>query len=186
MGGSNITSSAYNSSTKAVSISNVTGNIVITATAAAAQSYTNQIPISTDTSGKVYNSTGYKSGYRLGSSGTESELSGMYVTGFIPCKRGDIIRMKNVTFQYGVGTSSNQRLSFYDANKTHLCQTNATGLAGMSYNGQNTSIKGSDGIYTQFTVGDLSGLNTTNTAYFRINGTYIGSDSIITVNEEIK
>ena len=39
MGGTNITSSAYNSSTKTISIANVTGNLVITATASAPSSY---------------------------------------------------------------------------------------------------------------------------------------------------
>lgn len=150
-----------------------------------AAALTNQIPVSTDTDGSIYNGVGYQSGYRLGSSGDPSEQSGSYLTGFIPCKVGDTIYMKNVTFQYGVTdglASSNQRLSFYDSNKTHLLQTNATGLGGVA-----GGIKGDDGIWTQFTVREtMSGTDCSGVAYFRINGSYIGADSIITINETIE
>lgn len=143
--------------------------------------YTNQIPISTDTDGSVY---GYKSGYRLDSSGTSSSQDGSYVTGFIPCAVGDIVRMKNVTFTYGVTsglTSNNQRISFYDSNKTHLTQTNASVLASIA-----NGIKGDDNIWAQFTPQQtMNGIDCSGLAYFRINASYIGDDSIITVNEEI-
>lgn len=143
--------------------------------------YTNQIPISTDTDGSVY---GYQAGYRLGSSGTLSAMSGSYITGFIPVSVGDTVYMKNVTFQYGVSsglTSNNQRLSFYDASKTHITQTNATGLGGVA-----AGVKGDDNIWTQFTPKSTMGnVDCSGVAYFRINAAYIGDDSIITVNEPI-
>ena len=146
--------------------------------------YTNQIPISTDTDGSVYNGVGYQAGYRLGSSGTPSAESSSYITGFIPCKVGDVVRMKNITFQYGVTsglTSNNQRLSFYDSSKTHLLQTNATGLGGVA-----AGIKGDDDIWTQFRPQKtMDSVDCSNVAYFRINAAYIGDDSIITVNETI-
>lgn len=143
--------------------------------------YTNQIPISTDTDGSVY---GYQAGYRLGSGGTLSAMSGSYITGFIPVSVGDTVYMKNVTFQYGVSsglTSNNQRLSFYDASKTHITQTNATGLGGVA-----AGVKGDDNIWTQFTAkSNMGGVDCSGVAYFRINAAYIGDDSIITVNEPI-
>lgn len=146
--------------------------------------YTNQIPISTDTDGSVYNGVGYQAGYRLGSSGTPSAESSSYITGFIPCKVGDVVRMKNITFQYGVTsglTSNNQRLSFYDSSKTHLLQTNATGLGGVA-----AGIKGDDDIWTQFRPQKtMDGVDCSDVAYFRINAAYIGEDSVITVNETI-
>lgn len=55
--------------------------------------YINQIPVSVDSDGSVYNTIGYKSGYRLSSSGTEKALAGSFVTGFIPVKAGDVIRI---------------------------------------------------------------------------------------------
>lgn len=186
MGGTDVTSTVYSNGN--INIAEVTGDIVITAVAIVTTStsgaYTNQIPISTDTDGTIFNSVGYQSGYRLSSSGALSSLSGCYVTGFIPCKVGDVIRMKNVTFQYGVTTnpnSGNQRLSFYDSSKAHILQTNATGLGGVC-----NGVKGDDNIWTEFTVKSaMGGTDCSGAAYFRINAAYIGADSIITVNEEI-
>ena len=143
--------------------------------------YTNQIPISTDTDGSVY---GYKSGYRLNSGGAPDVMSGSYLTGFIPVSVGDTVYMKNVTYQYGVNSglsSANQRISFYNASKTHVVQINAAGLAGNA-----NGVKGDDNIWTQFTPkSTMGGVNCSGVAYFRINASYIGDDSIITVNEPI-
>ena len=143
--------------------------------------YTNQIPISTDTDGSVY---GYKAGYRLNSGGAAEVMSGSYLTGFIPVSVGDTVYMKNVEFKYGVSsglTSDNQRLSFYNASKTHVYQASAVSLAG-NVNG----IKGDDNIWTQFTPkSTMGGVDCSGVAYFRINAAYIGDDSIITVNEPI-
>ena len=143
--------------------------------------YTNQIPISTDTDGSIY---GYKAGYRLSSSGASDVMSGSYLTGFIPVSVGDTVYMKNVTFKYGVNsglTSANQRISFYNASKTHVVQVNAMGLAGNA-----NGVKGDDNIWTQFTLkSTVNNINCSGVAYFRINAAYIGDDSIITVNEPI-
>lgn len=62
--------------------------------------YINQIHISTDENGAVYNGTGYKVGVRLSSTGEEKELDASatepaFLTGFIPIKSGDVIRFKN-------------------------------------------------------------------------------------------
>lgn len=143
--------------------------------------YTNQIPISTDTDDSVY---GYKAGYRLNSGGAADTQSGSYLTGFIPIAVGDTVYMKNVTFKYGVNsglTSANQRISFYNASKTHVVQTNASGLGGVA-----AGVKGDDNIWTQFTPkSNMGGVDCSGVAYFRINAAYIGDDSIITVNEPI-
>lgn len=149
-----------------------------------APAYTNQIPISTDVDGGVYNGIGYLEGYRLGSGGTPSDQNGSYLTGFIPCKTGDVVYLKNMTFQYGIDsglTSSNQRLSFYDSGKNHIFQTNASALGGVA-----AGVKDDDGIWKQFTVKQtMSGTDCSGAAYFRINGSYIGADSVITVNEPV-
>lgn len=67
----------------------------------ASTDFTNQIPISVDTDGSVFNGAGYKTASRLGSSGTVSDIanssasSPVFVTGFIPVKHGDVVRLKN-------------------------------------------------------------------------------------------
>ena len=148
-----------------------------------APSYTNQLPLATDTDGSVYNGVGYASGQRLNSSGAAEGYNGSYLTGFIPVKIGDVVRLKNVKWQNGVTTglnSGNQRISFYSADKAHLGQTNAIGLGG-TLNG----VKDGSGIWTQFTVKNFSGGDITNAAFFRLNCAGITAESIITVNEEI-
>lgn len=146
-------------------------------------SYTNQLSLATDTDGSIYNGVGYASGYRLNSSGAAKGYAGSYLTGFIPVKFGDVVRLKNVKWQNGVSSglnSGNQRISFYNANKSHLGQANAIGLGGAL-----AGVKDANGIWTQFTVKNWSGGNIANAAFFRLNCAGITSESIITVNEEI-
>ena len=112
-----------------ISIPSVTGDIVISATAE--PPYQNQIPISQDTAGAVYNTTGYKEGYRLNSTGAERAYAGLFVTGFIPFTYGQTIMIDRFK-----GTeSSNGGLFFFDSNHTLL--------SGYKYNGMSA-----DGIVT--------------------------------------
>lgn len=148
-----------------------------------APSYTNLLPSATDTDGSIYNGVGWEKGYRLGSDGAPTGQNDSYLTGFIPVKFGDVVHLKNVKWQNGVTTglnSGNQRASFYDANKVHLGQTNAIGLGGML-----SGVKDENGIWTQFTVKNWTGVDLGSAAYFRLNCAEISGDSIITVNEEI-
>lgn len=158
MGGVNITSTAY--SNGSISISEVTGDVVITAVATG---FTNQIPISIDSTGAIYNGTGYKAGYRLStSSGNESAASGMTVTGFIPVPRSATIRIKGIDL-----TSGNSTMAWYG-----------------------TDFKFTSGTYCNgnFEAADANGVRKkafTNAAgYVRISGAF-GENPIITVNEEI-
>lgn len=148
-----------------------------------APSYTNLLPSAIDTDGSIYNGVGWKEGYRISSDGAPTGQDGSYLTGFIPVKIGDVVHLKNVKWQNGVTTglnSGNQRVSFYDANKAHLGQANAIGLGGTL-----SGVKDANGIWTQFTVKNFSGVTLDNAAYFRLNCAEISGESIITVNEEI-
>lgn len=114
MAGTDITSTAY--SEGVINIPTVSGVIVIQIAAAEIPSYTNQIPISKDASGNVFNGTGYKEGYRLNSSGAEVAVSGYVVTGFMPFTLG-----QQILFDKFSGTeTSNGGLCFCDANHTVL------------------------------------------------------------------
>lgn len=173
MGGTNITETAYSNGT--ISIASVTGDLVITAVAVSdgTASYVNQIPISTDASGAVYNGIGYKEDTYL-SSGNDGTKSGIFATGFIPCKIGDTLHCRNIGMQTGQDA---HRLCFYDSSKTCLntLKTSSTGYTGWHY--------GTDGNIETLDI-KTSGSNST-TAYVRICCGYIGDDSVITVNEEI-
>lgn len=136
--------------------------------------YTNQIPISTDASGAVYNGVGYKANTYL-SGGNEGTRNGIYATGFIPCKLGDTLYCKNVGMQTG---QDSHRLSFYDSSKTHLAtiKTTTTAYPGWNY--------GEDGNISSIGI-RVSG-NNQNTAFVRFCCGHIGDDSIVTVNEPIE
>lgn len=95
MGGVDITSTAY--SNGVVSIAKVTGDIVITASAAKKANYTNLAdPSSPD----------WANGERLNSSGTTTSLTGSVVTNWIACKRGDILRIKGIDLTARTNTSN--------------------------------------------------------------------------------
>lgn len=176
MGGADITGDVYSDGN--INIPAVTGDVTITAAAEAAADYTNRIPASTDTDGSVF---GYKSGYRLSSSGAISAQNGSYVTGFIPAKYGDRVYLKNVHFEKtasGSLTTGNQRICFYDETKTLIGLVNAMGTEM-----QERVYEGNHLI--SFRITKTAEYTFSDTAYFRLNCAYIGDDSVITVNEPI-
>ena len=172
MGGVDITSTAY--SNGVVTIPSVTGNVVIAAYASAdSVSYTNQIPISIDSSGNPFGTNGLKSGYYL-SSGNEGAKSGYIVTGFIPITQlPATVRLKDCGFDQ---TDSYCRVCSYDSNFTNISTWKGTNLA--------TAVSGvfdENGMATQFTIS----ASASTTAYIRICGDGLTADSIVTVNEPI-
>lgn len=163
-----------------VSIPEVTGDIVITATAVTqAPSYTNQVPISTDSTGAIYNNIGYKDGYLISNNGVDEEYGHKSVTGFIPIKKGDTIRIKGI---YNNDVNS-CRMCTYNSSKTFKAVRNGSIFASTgSYSLLNDIM-----TYTpnEYFVDDA-------TRYFRFScdtgahtGQEDGSKLIITVNEEI-
>lgn len=158
MGGVDITSEVYSNGT--ISISAVTGDVAITAVATG---FTNQIPISIDSSGSIYNGAGYKAGYRIStSSGNESAASGMTVTGFIPVPNSATIRVKGIDLSSGNST--------------------------MAWYGTDFKFKSGNYCNKAFETADSNGVRKkafTNAAgYIRISGAF-GDNPIITVNEPI-
>lgn len=148
--------------------------------------YTNVLPAATDTDGSIYNEVGWKAGYRLTSSGALEALNASYVTGFIPVKKNDVIRFKDVIWRFGQTTpepnSGNQRMAFYDINKNFITLITAAGVAGQAY-----GVKGDDNIWTKMQIPSttINNISTDNIAYFRLNCAGISGDSVITINEEI-
>lgn len=87
MGGVDVTDTVYSNGT--ITIGNVTGNIVITATAIVEDfeygEFTNLVPTSTVLGGTaIYNGTGYKDGYRISGGTGEAALAGYVTTGVMP------------------------------------------------------------------------------------------------------
>lgn len=168
MGGVDITSTAYNSSTGVISIAEVTGAISITVVAKAPP--VNLLPMAVDSSGASYNGgKGYKSGYRLStSSGSEKAQSGAYVSGLIPYTHGDDIKLVNVgngaVDSYG---NSSYLMPYYSLTGFH------------KYIDLATLTPDADGIITVpgSTLVSLAAGTTYQYKYFRLSCTYIGDDS---------
>ena len=181
MGGTDITSTAWNATTKEVSISKVTGNVVITAIANKLITYTNQVTISTDSSGNIYNNTGYKDGYRINSSGSEAALSGYACTGFIPFTKGQTIRLggNGITFaDYGC------MMMFYDENKKYLSNSGIdySKVGKETYGAWTTEENSVFCLQVENTYPATMGTN----GYIRISAKGAGANMIITLNEEIE
>ena len=180
MGGVDITNTAYSDGN--ISIASVTGDIVITAVATKIVSYTNQVLISTDADGNVYNGTGYKDGYRISSSGAEAALRSATATGFIPFTKGQTIRIGGEGIKYD---KYGCLLMFYDLSKTVIAN------AGIGYDKvgnttygtwttEETSVFCLDPFDTY--PNTLSG----NSGYIRISANGSGANLIVTLDEEIK
>lgn len=141
MGGVDITSTVYNASTGAVTIASVSGPVVITASASAARPvWTNLVPTSLNTTGGVYNTTGYKDGKYL--SNTTATLEGgndanFTLTGRIPYSQADFASGKIICVS-GIDWSTDDHCRFIflktltSASSTPYCKgsTTASGNAG--------------------------------------------------------
>lgn len=164
MGGANITSTAY--SNGVVSISKVTGDIVITAKATVPTSYTNLFSTS---------DPDYSVG-RLSSSGTvNTSYTGGFVSGFIRADYGDVIRARSASSpflsNYGV-------VAFYNEDKVYksLIYTNdTTGRIEMS--SDNMELKTDTSVFSS-SFSDMY--------YVRVMGYGSPDGFVITRNQEIK
>lgn len=141
-------------------------------------SYTNQIPISTDTDGSIYNGKGYRTGY-YDNNGNVGLNTTTDLSGFIPCKIGDVVRLKNVKYD---GSNSSARLTFYKPDKTYIGQV--TSNSSWIMNNIFKAETDASGNYVKITINSHTA--TTGCGFFRISANEINSSSIITVNEEIE
>lgn len=57
--------------------------------------YTNVVSTSVDENGDIFNGSGWMANKQVGSDGSIKDATGTYVTGFIPVKLGDVIRIKD-------------------------------------------------------------------------------------------
>ena len=130
--------------------------------------YKNQIPLSIDTDGSVFNGTGLQYGYRLNTNGevqpdtntTEGTIQS--VSGFIPAKYGDVIYLKNIS-HYREG--SRGYIHCYDSSFNHAVQV----------------IRFSETVE----VPESITVNKSTAAYIRISA-IMDENSVLTINEPIE
>lgn len=162
MGGTDISSSAVSGGT--ITISNVTGNIVITAVAEEIKAaYTNLAdPTSSD----------WLENTRISSSGFPTQ-SGITTSNWIAVTNGDVVRIKGID----VNTHQYARVALFSSSKSLLSSAKVSGLASADATGVTYDTTGA-----QFTIAS------TNAKFIRICGELNGaaSDVIITKNEPIE
>ena len=157
--------------------------------------YTNLVPTSVDASGNVYNSKGYKDGYRMNSSGSEVAETGSTVTGFMACKNTDTIRVTGLPFGPAASCGVYGYVSCFDSNKNKIVSTSMDNISSTSTGGTNQGITASNpsGTWGKNNIVTLTfgGVSST-MAYLRISssidanaGVQSGSDLIVTKNEGI-
>ena len=156
--------------------------------------YTNQVPLSIDTNGSIFNGKGYIDGYRLNSSGTTTAEGGTTATGYIPCTPEDTVRMAGVSW-VPKAPAYYCYISFFDANFKKLAHINnyrdsaiANGVSNMTAGTVLTNkfaahniTQDENGVWTF----DLDYQSSASFAYIRISGFGAGADMIVTINEEI-
>lgn len=179
MGGTDITSTAYNSDTGVVSIAAVTGDVVITAKATKVVSYHNLVPMAVDSSGA---SAPYTDGLMLSSSGTTSEYNHFTTTGFIPFDGGanHIYRIggEGITWnEYGA------RIAWYNADftlKSSVVKYDKIGIS-IYYPTKIDDPNAAVAFSTDANVAPPQGA-----AYFRVSAKGKGENLVVTLDEKIE
>ena len=179
MGGIDITSSVY--ADGVITIPQVTGNVVITIKATAHPNFTNLVSTSTDSSGNIYNNTGYKNSSYIASDGSVSTKSGYCATGFIeiPLAESRTVRIAGDDILFADGDEY-ARIGFYDGNYNNINYVFTR--AKDPINWRTTVIEEEN---TEFT-GLIEYANIKNKAkYIRVCAKGDGANLIVTVNEEL-
>ncbi|MBO5778902.1 MAG: hypothetical protein J6R82_04975 [Clostridia bacterium] len=158
--------------------------------------YTNQVRLSINTDGSIYNGgLGYKDGYRVRSGGAEAAYTPVTITGYIPYKKGD----KLYIYPPFTGGNTENTVNFYDSTFANLGQVTDSGaMYGMcQVSGNPFKTQLVNGV-TVLDISSVTVAGVENIAYVRI-GNYIktssnmstpsiiqsGSEMIITKNEEL-
>lgn len=150
---------------------------IVTETAQVLPAYTNLIPTSTDASGAILNGVGYEAG-ALKSNGAVVSASA-FTSGFIPVKKGDIVRIKDPG---AANFSLDNTIALYKADK-----------AASNNIGKTVKAMQANAAYGGITIsGDVLTWDTSSISYyFWQEFSYLrvmtsSADSIVTINEEIK
>ena len=157
-------------------VATIEGKDFVTETTQVLPAYTNQIPLSTDASGAVLNGVGYERG-TLDTNGAVVD-DPAFVSGFIPVKKGDIIRIKDPS---SADFSTDLVFAMYKSDK-------ATGsnIGRYIHTMQSNAAYGSISISGNVLTWDTSSIGYyfwSDFAYFRV--TTNSANSIVTINQEI-
>jgi len=137
---------------------------------------TNVLPLAVDVGGTPYNNgQGWKADTKYSaSSNGDKEAVGTYVTGYIPIKPNDVVYLQDITMPNNDASKDAGKLFFFTA-----LGVKAAVYSGQAVSGWEGTVR-ENGNLIQFTVPSTRGFS-----YVRIQGSGIGEDPTITVNEPI-
>lgn len=166
--------------------------------------FVNLVPLSTDTDGSIYNNCGYIEGYALACSSHYAppaliEQEHTFTTGYIPMTNTDKIRVSGVSW---IPTKSNYvySISFYNKNfacvgcVTHVGgRTTDRGISDVYEMNQIDFLTDNNNASLNYVTIDSNGVIAFNFSYssenpfnyIRISAGNVGSDMVVTKNEEI-
>lgn len=154
-------------------------------------SYTNVIPLSIDKDGNIFNSgKGWADNSRIGSGGiymgNQTGEAAQWVTGYIEIdpNTDNTFRLKNVEFNRN-STSTYHGIAFWDSSFAQATYNGTLNWRQANALGDFSPTYDSDGNVTEFTL-FASKITNKNVKYIAICCSYIGDDSIITINEPIE
>lgn len=153
----------------------------------------NQLPISTDTDGSIYNGIGYKAATRINSGGAAAAYEDTYASGFMPAKAGDTLFFRDVVAYCGGSNNvSNHRIAVYDSSKTFLGEASfwylfqssnvSAGNAASSAWDTPTYLKIADVVTSSTTGVDNWNGKLANVAFVRLSVQEFDSQSAVTIN----
>lgn len=150
--------------------------------------YVNMVPLSINSDGSIYNSTGYKNGYRIRSGGAEGAQSGSTCTGFIPVKGGDVVRISGCTFGY---PQNGNAVNVANASFTNIGQFTMLPahygifLEGYSAYAASSVVEEATGVWKWVVPPAAAGVAYIRVTGYNSTGSAPGANLIVTVNEEI-
>lgn len=183
MGGKDITSTVYKNGV--ITISKVTGNVVITAKGQMRPNFTNRVPLSINADGTAFvaDGDGYINNRYINSSGEVKTLKGSTCTGFIAVAKGaNTIRIA------GEGLSIDPeytRIACYDANFKFLAGTPYRLMGGQHNDGTYYQGRIIEEDATLLTLELEKASILAQGVYLRVCTTGDGADLVVTINEEI-
>ena len=130
---------------------------------------------------------GWQNYRRLNSSGAEVSAGNVVsVTGFIPFKIGDVLRFKNVSIS-GTDSGGVQYFAVYNSSKQNIRSRYTAAIAASLSNDFELDSSGNWMVFdTSNLPNSEAGYNYGDAAFFRLSALGFGTNSIITVNDEIE
>lgn len=141
-----------------------------------AEELVNWLPVSVGADGSIYNADdtpGYKANTRYSSgSGADITYSGCYITGYIAVKKGQTLRVANMTMDKNAADGNWCFGYMFDTAKANAKKIQVVTGGAYTFDGLG-AVWNDNGYLTQLTIPE--------DGFIRLQASYIGSDSVVTL-----